>query len=874
MAASKTTAQIGVLRSKLPKNSYYLLTVSQIAEHLNTSAVSGLSEEQARKRQSQYGLNRLIPEKVESIWDIFLEEIREPMILLLLVTGVLYAIWGEVGDTLTIFFVILALVGAEVLNERRAKTAIAALSKLAEPTTPVWRDGRRLEIRAEYVVPGDLILVEAGRRIAADARLVETYGLASDESALTGESAPVEKDANVTLPDATPVAERSNMVFAGTMAVRGRGSAVVVATGMQTELGRTANLARGVEVRRTPLQNLMRDLSKSLAWVAMAFSVLVPLLGWLLSRQPLRQMILTGLALAFSVIPEELPIIITMVLALGAYRLSKKNAIVKHLEAVETLGAITAIATDKTGTLTENRMEVQKFYPEEFKQKILEIGVVCNDAAADGSGDPVDVALLRSAKANSVSRLTANVQHLRGESTFDNMRKRMSVVYEEDGHFSIDVKGAPEAVLTQSVSRWNGSMAQPLVQGDRIEILAHADQMAEQGMRVLAFAERSADVTPKAQQEAETELMFVGLAGLADPPRPEVPQAITSCETAGIRPIMITGDHPLTARAIAKQIGLNGASTVLTGERLDSMSDGTLREVVYKNSVFARTTPQHKLRIVDALHERGEIVAVTGDGINDAPALAAADVGVAMGETGTDVARESADMILADDNFATIVVAVEEGRISYENLKKGLRYYLACKVALVLATLLPVLLGLPVPFAPIQIIVMELFMDLAASATFVAEPAEQGLMRRPPRNPKAKLMDQSMLVGILSAAVGLFAAVSISYLTGWYRTHDLTRAQTMAFAAWLLGHISLALNLRSEREPLIRLGLFSNRVMVAWAAATLGLLLFVMLVPGVQHLFKVVPLSVREWPLVICSAVIGSFWIEAKKLLARKDRSS
>ncbi len=850
---------------------WHTLTANEVCARIGTTAASGLSEEDAHQRQAQYGLNRLVAEKTESIWDIFFEELREPMILLLLVTGVLYAIWGEVGDTLTIFFVILALVGAEVLNERRAKTAIAALSKLAEPTSPVWRDGRRLEIRAEYVVPGDLILVETGRRIAADARLVETYGLASDESALTGESAPVEKDANVTLPADTPVAERSNMVFAGTMAVRGRGSAAVVATGMQTELGRTAKLARGVEVKRTPLQNLMRDLSKSLAWIAIAFSVLVPLLGWFLSHQPLRQMILTGLALAFSVIPEELPIIITMVLALGAYRLSKKNAIVKHLEAVETLGAITAIATDKTGTLTENRMEVQRFYPEEFKQKILEIGVVCNDAAANGSGDPVDVALLRSAKANSV---TANVQHLRGESTFDNMRKRMSVVYEQDGHFSIDVKGAPEAVLTQSVSRWNGSMAQPLVQGDRIEVLAHADQMAEQGMRVLAFAERSADVIPKAQQEAETELMFVGLAGLADPPRSDVPQAITSCKTAGIRPIMITGDHPLTARAIAKQIGLNGASTVLTGEQLDSMSDGTLREVVYKNSVFARTTPQHKLRIVDTLHERGEIVAVTGDGINDAPALAAADVGVAMGETGTDVARESADVILADDNFATIVVAVEEGRISYENLKKGLRYYLACKVALVLATLLPVLLGLPVPFAPIQIIVMELFMDLAASATFVAEPAEQGLMRRPPRNPKAKLMDRSMLVGILSAAVGLFAAVSISYLMGWHRTHDLTRAQTMAFAAWLLGHIFLALNLRSEREPLIRLGLFSNRVMIAWAAATLALLLFVMLVPGVHGLFKVTLLSVREWLLVICSAVAGSFWIDAKKLLARKHRSS
>jgi Ca2+-transporting ATPase len=841
---------------------------------MGTVAATGLRETDAHQRQAQYGLNRLVAEKTESIWEIFLEEVREPMILLLLLTGVLYAIWGQVGDTVTIFLVILALVGAEVLNERRAKTAIAALSKLAEPTTPVRRDGRRTEIRAEYIVPGDIVFLEAGRKVSADARLIEAFGLAADESALTGESVPVEKDAGQVLPVATPVAERCNMAFAGTTIVRGRGTAVVVATGMLSELGRTAKLAHGVEVRRTPLQNLMTELSKSLAWLAIAFSILVPLLGWALGHQPLHQMILTGLAMAFSVIPEELPIIITMVLALGAYRLSKKKVIVKHLQAIETLGAVTVIATDKTGTLTENRMDVQALYPEKFKPKILEIGVLCNDAAADGSGDPLEVGLLRSAKANDISLSSLPGYRLRTESTFDNMRKRMSVVYERDAGLWVGVKGAPEAVLTQCISRWDGSASRPLTQDDRREILAQGDRMAGEAMRVLAFAEKVAPTLPRSQDEAESELEFVGLAGLEDPPRPEVSEAIVSCKKAGIRPIMITGDHPLTARAIAKQIGLNGAGTVLTGQDLDAMSDQVLSQTLLNTSLYARTAPQHKLRIVKTLQGRGEIVAVTGDGINDAPALAAADVGVAMGETGTDVARESADMVLADDSFATIIRAIEEGRISYENLSKGLRYYLACKVALVLAMLLPVLLRLPVPFAPVQIILMELFMDLAASATFVAEPAEEGLMQRPPRSPKAKLMDRPMLTSIFSSALGLFGAVSVSYLTTWYHTHYLTEAQTMAFATWLLGHVFLALNLRSEREPLLRLGFFSNRLMVIWAAATFGLLLFATLVPGVQGFFKVVALSPSEWLLAIGAALIGTFWIEAKKLIAARHSRS
>jgi P-type Ca2+ transporter type 2C len=842
--------------------------VGVVSARWGVDPASGLNEEVAHNRFLVFGPNRLSAQKQQTIWDIFLEEIREPMIVLLLITGVLYGIWGELKDTLTIFVVILALLSAEVLNERRAKRAIDALIKLAEPTSPVIRAGQHREIKAEEIVPGDIIVVEAGRRIPADARLTDAHGLAVDESALTGESAAAEKASDLILPETTPLSDRRNLVFAGTMAVRGRGAAVVVAIGMNTEVGRVAGLARKAEAPRTPLQKAMKELSQALAWLAIGFSVLIPLLGWTLGRQPLPQMILTGLALAFSVIPEELPIIITMVLALGGYRLSKRHAIVKRLLAVETVGAVTVIGTDKTGTLTENRMEVSRVDPEKLRHEILEIGAFCNDAFETGHGDPLETALLRSAREAGIDvAMLRRSYRPRHDFTFDNARKRMSVVYDRGGDLRVAVKGAPEAVLERCTWHWDDANRQQLSEADRQAALASAAQMANEGMRVLAFAARRIHDSALSQDEAESDLTFAGLAAFSDPPRPDVRQAIAACRTAGIRPIMITGDHPLTAKAIATQIGLDGDRHMLTGSELDAMSDEALRRSVADVSIYARTTPEEKLRIVRALQGRGEIVAVTGDGINDAPALAAADVGIAMGQTGTDVAREAADMVLADDNFATIVHAVEEGRISFENLRKGVRYYLACKAALISTALLPVLLAVPVPFAPIQIILMELFMDLAASAAFVAEPAEADLMRRPPRDPKAKFLDHSMVQSIFAAAAGLFAAACGVYLATWYGSASLVTAQTMAFATWLLGHVFLALNLRSDREPLFQLGLFSNWVMVVWAMATLALLLVATLVPAAQQLIKLTSLRPAQWALAVGAAFAGTFWIEARKLI-------
>lgn len=858
--------------------SWHAQAAAEVLSALGTEAAKGLTSEDARSRLSRSGPNRLREAEHEGFWEEYAEELTEPMILLLLVTGILYSILGTLEDAVTIFAIIFTLVALEVVNEQRAGRAIEALRELAEPTAAVVRDGRRVEIPVETVVPGDVLVLEAGRRVPADARVIEADHLASSEASLTGESVPVDKEAEVVLPAETPLAERRNLVFAGTHIVRGRGTAVVTATGMATELGRIAAMAQEVEEPATPLQGVMAELTKYLAAVAIAFSVLIPLLGWLVAHQDPKTMVLTGLSLAFVTIPEELPILITMVLALGAFRLSRQHAIAKRLRAVETLGSVTVIATDKTGTLTENRMQVSRFYPEQAKPALLEAGVLCNDASWEGGagmGDPLEIALLRSAVDSGLDVAVIRGAHpVHEECSFDNARKRMAVVVAEDGACRISVKGAPETVLPICAQRWTAAGTKPLTDADRLLILTAAASLAASGQRVLAFGEkRGVDQSiPHAQIEAD--LMFLGLVGLSDPPRPEARASIEACRAASVRPLMVTGDHPLTAQAIAAQIGLDG-SRVVTGTELDALSDAQLQDTVRSASVYARTTPEHKLRIVRALHANGERVAVTGDGINDAPALAAADIGVAMGETGTDVAREASDLVLADDNFATIVQAVREGRILFANLRKAVRYYLACKVAVVAIMLLPVLLGIPPPFAPIQLIVLELFMDLAASATFVMEPPEVDLMRQAPRDPRARFMDRRMIGTIFASAAGLFLAVSAAYLVTYYSGVSGAVAQTVAFVTWLLGHVFLALNLRSESEPLVRLGPLTNRLMVIWGFAAVLFAVFASVTPGVQSVLRTAPLDPGQWGLALGLAILGTFWIEVRKWfdLPRRTRA-
>lgn len=855
---------------------WHLVSVVETAARLGSHASDGLSESEAGLRLAQSGANTLMVEKKTSFWKEFLEELTEPMVLMLLVTGVLYAVWGELSDAITIFVIILTLNTIEVVNEMRSKRAIAGLRKLAEPTTSMLRGGRYQEIAVEDVVPGDLIVLRDGHRVPADARLVESYGLSADESALTGESLPVEKTADAIADASAPLAERRDMVYSSTLISRGKGTALVVGTGMNTEIGHIAGLAHQVKEPRTPLQQMMSELSRVLVWFALGFSALVPLIGILVAHQPPKQMLLTGLSLAFATIPEELPIIITMVLALGANRLSRKNAIAKRLNAVESLGSVTVIATDKTGTLTENRMEIARFEPDEHKARMLKIGVQANDAVLNGAGftgDPVDTAIMYAAQAAGMDVKAARKNAgLVTEFSFDNDRKRMSsVVRREDGLWSA-VKGAPESILAVSTKYLTHGQILPMGASDRQALLELVASLAGDGLRVIALAERSLPEGQVDLEGAESELTFVGLIGLHDPVRSEVPGAITTMQRAGVRTIMITGDHPLTARVIASAAGLDTSGQVVTGPQLDNMAESEFSETVQRISVFARATPEHKLRIVQALQGLGERVAVTGDGVNDAPALAAADIGVAMGETGTDVAREAGDLVLADDNFKTIVSAVEEGRLIYENLKKGVRYYLTCKLALVLINLVPMLLLIPVPFAPVQIILMELFMDLMAAASFVAEKAESDLLDQKPRNPKARFMDKAMTGSIVISSLGLFVAVTVLYLTTWFSTHDLAVSQTTAFIAWLIGHVLLAFNMRSERQPILQLGVAGNRMMLIWAAAVTVFVLAISLIPGARQVMKVTTLNGAQWGQILGAVFIGTFWLEIKKLITYRRK--
>jgi Ca2+-transporting ATPase len=845
---------------------------------------TGLTDQEAAQRLAHYGMNRLVEETEIRFLAILKEEITEPMILLLIAVGVLYSVLGSLTDSLTIIAIITVLVLVEVWNEYRAKRSIAALKKLAPPTTLVLRNGKPREVQTAFLVPGDVILLKTGQRVPADARLLSSFGLEVDEASLTGESFPVAKDASAVLSSETRIMEQVNMVFAGTVVNRGQAKALITATGVNTEVGRVAGLAKAGKEPKTPLQLSMKQLSKSLVWIALFFSILVPVLGFIRGL-PLEQMILTGLALAFAVIPEELPIIITMVLGVGAYSLSRKNALVKRLRAAETLGSVTVIATDKTGTVTENKMRVEHLYFDgktvetpsfkENEREALKTALLASDAIRDLTGDTVLANPMAQAILEQLRQGEIDVQKLmedwvlKDELSFDNKRKLASYVYQHGTSLIVLSSGAPESVLAKSTKTLLKGKEVTITDAKRQEMTGNMVKMAQAGERLLAFSYRRLPAALKLKKtDLEQNLVFVGIVGFIDPPRKEVKGAIRTCQEAGIKVVMITGDHPETARAIAAQVGINSIR-VLTGNEISKMNDEELKRAVKETFVFARVTPEDKLRLVRLFRESGEVVAVTGDGINDAPALKEAHIGVAMGIRGTDVAKETADMVLTDDNFATIETAVKEGRKLFGNLRKGVRYYLACKVALVASFLLPIALGVPLPFAPIQIIVLELFMDLAASATFIAEPEESGTMTKPPVDPKEKFMNRSLLSGISMGALSLFAAVTINFLLVWFQTQNLTQAQTVAFATWMVGHILLALNFRSEKEPLVKLGFLSNKVMVLWAVLAAATLIVGTSLPFVHDSLKITNLNPQDWALVIGVSFTATFWIELKKILKK-----
>jgi Ca2+-transporting ATPase len=870
----------------------YTKTIEEISQELEVDPSQGLSEEDYQNRLEKYGENKLQEKREVSFLKVLLHEIFEPMILLLFGVGIVYTIFGLVlegdpFDGITIFVIIAILVFVEIYNEYRAKKTIESLKELAVPDATVLRDGKIQDIKPENLVLGDIVFLKVGNRVPADLRLTEAYGLQLDESALTGESTPVTKNAEHTLEGKTDLLERENMAFAGTTVTRGKGKGIVVATAMTTELGKIAGLTESIKEPKTPLQLAMKQLSLWLVGVAVFFAVLIPVVG-ILQGKNIFEMILTGLSLSFATVPEELPIIITVVLALGAYSLSKNNALVKYLKTAETLGSVTVIATDKTGTLTKNEMRLAKIYADgdtieldgkelsECQRQVLEIGAMVNDVLIekDGDllsykGDPMEIALIHAAEEANISYKELSQKYkLTQEFNFDNKRMMMSQIYKVNGSYNLFLKGATEQILNNAQQYISDGSKKDLTEDIKEEILAKVRDMAENGLRVLGFAFKELNTPDISQEEAEKDLIFCGIGGFIDPPRGEVKDAIEECKSAGIRVLMITGDYEQTAQAIGQEVGID-ARKVLLGREVEEMDKDGLKGRVNYINVFARATPEHKLKIVEALKENGEQVAVTGDGINDAPALKKADIGVAMGKTGTDVAKETGDMVLLDDNFATITYAVEQGRKLYDNLRKGVRYYLAVKMALIVIFLLPVLFGVQLPFAPIQIILLELFMDLAASATFVVEPSETDVMKLPPRDPEAKFMDKEMNLGILMGAVSLIGAVLIVYFIALV-IHPDEVARTIAFATWMVSHVLLAFNMRTIRDPLKKVGYLSNKMMIIWAIGAIGVMFLIVYIPPLQAVLNVTAIGFLDWVLIFGISIAFSFWIEIAKIVSEK----
>ncbi|HZE05536.1 MAG TPA: cation-transporting P-type ATPase, partial [Solirubrobacteraceae bacterium] len=721
------------------------------------------------------------------------ESLTEPLMLLLVVVAVLTAIFGELRDAIVIFLVIVLIGAVEAISEVRAKRALGALRELSAPNALVRRGGVAVAVPVDALVVGDVLLVEAGSVVAADARVVEAAGLATDESRLTGEPVAAAKGTAPVAADA-PLAERSSALHAGTAVVAGAGEAVVVALGDETEIGRLGRLVAQAKEPPTPLQGAMAELARAALVVAVAACVLVPLVG-VLRGQPLRQMLLDGLTLAFATIPEELPILVTALVALGGLRLAQRGVLLRRLRAAEAVGAMTVLLADKTGTLTENRLLIERIDGD--RERVLAAAAAAHGAAA--ARDPVDRALTEAAGEPAPAERLARYP-------FDPVRRRESAVWRVSGGAWVAVKGAPEAVLEVCA----------MSETERGSVLARVAQLADDGLRVIAVAERRVAGAPRDAADAESGLGFTGLAAFRDPLRAGVGGAVAELTRAGVRTIVVSGDHPQTVAAAAREAGVRASEVLHGGALLNALDDDELAGRLRGEAVIARATPEDKLRLVRILQERGEAVAVTGDGINDAPALAAANVGIAMGARGTDLARQASDLVLVDDAYPTIAGAVEGGRALASQLRRAVAFYLGAKVALVLIIAVPLALGLPAPFQPVHIVILELFMDVGASIAFVSEPTAPATMDRPPRDPAGRFLDATELTAIAVTATALSVAVLPAFLI--VHAHwGTSMAIAAAVAGWLVAHVAIAWSLRGRPGlPLRR-----NLAFPVWALGAL-----------------------------------------------------
>jgi Ca2+-transporting ATPase len=892
---------------------WYQLSVKEILEHLKTSEL-GLTEEEVKQRLKKYGPNKIAEEEKISKLKILLHQFTSPLIYILLIAGVVTILLKEYIDSGVIFAVVIlnAIIG--FVQEYKAEKSVRALKKMVVPKARVIRDGKEKEVNSEELVPGDIVLLASGMKVPADIRLIHTIELKIDESMLTGESVPVEKITTPIKQENLPPGDQKNMAFMGTIVVSGRAKGVVVETGERTILGKIAEEVKELTGVRAPLQDKIESFAKTIAFIVLGASVVLFLIGLLIGESA-KDMFMTVVGAAVATVPEGLPIAVTVALAVGVVRMARQNAIIRKLTAVETLGSITVIGSDKTGTLTKNEMTVKLAYDGEHIYEftgsgydpsgevlcegislknldpelkanlytLLRIGLLCNETdiyEEDGfykvNGDPTEGALIVSAMKAGLNKEEEKEKYPQiAIIPFESERGYMATLHRHKGKKYIFVKGAPEKIIDMCSKDMYGNEINEI---KRKEILHVASNFAKEGLRVLAFAFKEADHELEELTCKDVEcpgitsnLIFAGLQGMIDPPRPEVKEAIEVCKKAGIRVVMITGDHAITAKAIAQKLGIaDEKAEVLTGRELEGMTDEELFEKVKTVNVYARVSPQHKLRITQALVKHGEIVAVTGDGVNDAPALKAAHVGVAMGRTGTDVAKEAADMILADDNFATIVSAVKEGRIVFDNIRKVTFFLIPTGVAAILSILVAVIMGTPIPYVPAQLLWINLVTNGLQDVALAFEPGEKGIMERPPRDPKEPIM--SRLLWERTVIVGLLISVGVVYnfQLALNEGASLEKARTVAVTTMVFFQFFQAWNSRSELQSIFKISPFSNPLLFFSLIAAFFAQLSFIYVPTLQWIFRTEPITMSEWLQILMVSATVVLVVEIDKWIRRR----
>lgn len=861
-------------------------TLQQTIYYLDKINFKGLTSQEAQKRLLKYGPNVLEEGRRISPIQIFLNQFQDFMVMVLLAATLISALMGELADALTITVIVILNAILGFVQEYKTEKSLEALKKLAAPSAKVLRDGEEKEVEASQIVIDDVILLGAGDKVPADALLIEAHNLEVDESILTGESVPVHKEAPLNL-NRTAVESR-NMVYMGTVVTKGKGKAVVTATGMQTEMGKIAGMMKEIEGEETPLQKRLNKLGKVLVVLALFICGVVTVMG-IIRGEPIYYMFLSGVSLAVAAIPEGLPAVVTISLAIGVQRMLKRNALIRKLPAVETLGCTNVICTDKTGTLTENKMTVTKVFCDEevfdvrgkeneelikkknisrsALRKMLEIGALCNNVKVKKEsikigrevleedkyiGDPTEAAIFSFSLKSGISQDFLNKIKRSEEIPFDSERKRMTVIVEIDGEKYAYTKGAPDVILELCSFKYVNGKEVPLTPFDKKRALDVNEYFGKEALRVLAFAyKKLPPKSPIIAEFVERDLVFVGLEGMIDPPRKEAYDAVLKCKMAGIKPVMVTGDHKVTATAIAKELNiLVEGEKVITGKDLDEMTDKELEKTCTNVSVYARVTPKHKYRIVRALKNRGFTVAMTGDGVNDAPALKEADIGIAMGKGGTEVAKEASSMILLDDNFATIVAAVEEGRIIYDNIRKFIRFLLSCNFGEVLTMFFAAIMSLKLPLVPIQILMVNLVTDGLPALALGLDPPEKDIMRMKPRDANESVFSRGLglrifIVGVL---IGISTIGAYVFALGYA---GLEKARTIAFATLVTVEMIHAFECRSERHLIFELGFFTNPYLVLAVLSSFLIFLSTVYIKPLGVIFKTVPLDAYDWLVVV-----------------------